>query len=845
MATLEELMAEYDALPAVASSTPEAMPISASVATPVATAMQPVTLGDVASSYMGGIGTGLSNLPGNLMAAGSMLRRAISPTPQEKLESLMEMQRAGPLNYTLDKLATGAEVIGRGAAQTAGAVGGAGLGMLTGPGAIVAVPAGAAAGAGAADAAFTSLLKAALGEAQPSIVDLAAQAGEATGGALPFEGAAAVLPRVISAAKPAAQRASELAGRFTEEGSLARVGELTQDIWNKQALEEGAKALKREQIPQTTGEVIGTKKAANLEKAITKVKRFEDEAQSLRLAAEEGNDFLLKETYASEKLLSNPEQLAPDEAGTLVRKHLESSNKARSDLISELYSDVDKTQTVTKYGSLKNNIQDAAKNLFGDKTLINDDLKSLMNVITDKGKKSFSVGELISFRAQAGDMKRAYTRAGNKTAAGLAKVIVQETQKLIERAPAGAKAWQKANKTAAPLFALEKEGALGGILDNPDLIDEKLISEVTKSKSAVTQYKQLVGGDPEAMAPVKAHYVNQMTDMTPAARAKFITKNKNALKEVFGDDYSTYDAMVRQQERYKDIARKGLGTREALTPELGDIVFGRETRNMNPLLRPLQKALDVVNIPRTMMQRGMQNALFKSAMYPEVALQASKLAEALQAQRAAAQVPTTLSIPGGYASGLAGMVSGVPAPAPTAMSGGMNVADRIEAKFAATDNIPMPVMAATPTPTPESKKKSMKVDISADEHIKTKPTIIQAIQKVESGGKDSAVSGKGARGRMQLMPATAKYLGVNIDDPIENIDGGEKFFNQMMDQFGDEKLALAAYNWGPGNLSKAIRRVKADGLSATWENILSAVRVPEETRKYVTKVLTINDKLKA
>ncbi len=72
----------------------------------------------------------------------------------------------------------------------------------------------------------------------------------------------------------------------------------------------------------------------------------------------------------------------------------------------------------------------------------------------------------------------------------------------------------------------------------------------------------------------------------------------------------------------------------------------------------------------------------------------------------------------------------------------------------------------------------------------------------ESGWNPRARSHKGATGLAQLMPGTAAKLGVNPNDPIQNLQGGARYLRMMYDQFGNWRLALAAYNAGPGAVSK-------------------------------------------
>lgn len=72
----------------------------------------------------------------------------------------------------------------------------------------------------------------------------------------------------------------------------------------------------------------------------------------------------------------------------------------------------------------------------------------------------------------------------------------------------------------------------------------------------------------------------------------------------------------------------------------------------------------------------------------------------------------------------------------------------------------------------------------------------------ESGWNPGAVSVKGATGLAQLMPGTARKLGVDIDNPHQNLEGGARYLAMMYAKFGSWRLALAAYNAGPGAVEK-------------------------------------------
>ena len=104
----------------------------------------------------------------------------------------------------------------------------------------------------------------------------------------------------------------------------------------------------------------------------------------------------------------------------------------------------------------------------------------------------------------------------------------------------------------------------------------------------------------------------------------------------------------------------------------------------------------------------------------------------------------------------------------------------------------------------------MKIDIdailrqaAADEGVSEHLPVLRRMLNVESGGNVKAVSPKGARGLMQLIPGTAHAMGVSDPfDPEQNIRGGVRYFKEQLQRFGDPVLAVAAYNAGPENVKK-------------------------------------------
>ncbi len=106
-----------------------------------------------------------------------------------------------------------------------------------------------------------------------------------------------------------------------------------------------------------------------------------------------------------------------------------------------------------------------------------------------------------------------------------------------------------------------------------------------------------------------------------------------------------------------------------------------------------------------------------------------------------------------------------------------------------------------------STKKSAPYDASINDHARRQGVaadLVRAVIQVESAFNPVAVSNKGAMGLMQLMPATARELGVNNPfDPDQNIRGGVTYLKQLLNRYDQKvELALAAYNAGIGNVTK-------------------------------------------
>jgi len=127
--------------------------------------------------------------------------------------------------------------------------------------------------------------------------------------------------------------------------------------------------------------------------------------------------------------------------------------------------------------------------------------------------------------------------------------------------------------------------------------------------------------------------------------------------------------------------------------------------------------------------------------------------------------------------------------------------------------------------------------------------LVDCVIFVESKFNPNAISPKGAAGLMQLMPATGKELAEELLpgrpyrplDPDQNRFLGSTYLRRLLHRFKSTPLALAAYNWGLGNVSRLLNEFKEQLASLQVENYYETIknRLPKETRLYVEKILSL------
>jgi soluble lytic murein transglycosylase-like protein len=125
------------------------------------------------------------------------------------------------------------------------------------------------------------------------------------------------------------------------------------------------------------------------------------------------------------------------------------------------------------------------------------------------------------------------------------------------------------------------------------------------------------------------------------------------------------------------------------------------------------------------------------------------------------------------------------------------------------------VARVAPCPFPTALRRAFVV---AADDAEIPPAMLWAVAKVESNLSADVESSAGARGLLQVMPATGRSLDLNIDEPSSNVLAGARYLRQMLDRFHSSDLALAAYNAGPTAVTVA-GGAPSDGVQRYVSNV--------------------------
>jgi soluble lytic murein transglycosylase-like protein len=195
---------------------------------------------------------------------------------------------------------------------------------------------------------------------------------------------------------------------------------------------------------------------------------------------------------------------------------------------------------------------------------------------------------------------------------------------------------------------------------------------------------------------------------------------------------------------------------------------------------------------------------FKAILQEQLTEAAKRRQQALQEATSASQAPVPFNANSTTKAGVGNAIAPFP--------------------FASTGYTPRPSTDITyALPNPDKRAMWNPTISSLGQKYNLDPLLIHAVINQESGYQPKAVSKSGAVGMMQLMPATAKNLGVtNPYDPLQNMEGGIKYLKVQLERFGGNvALALAAYNAGPNAVSK-----------------FGGIPPYQETQHYVRNILT-------
>jgi len=737
--------------------------------------------------------------------------------------------------------------------------------------------------------------------------------GESIGGDVAVRGLSKLAKPIITTAPKITETMATLRGPQTASEIAERVGEKVAPLVNEQALTQAMKTVPQTYgAGLTTAEVLADPKLAMLEQAVGTGKLTPELAQQYAAEVAKREDVRLGLIRSIEESSAQ----TPMEQGQTIRAAMQNAKAADAEVRRAAYDKIPKDEVITSWGKLKTNIAKERENLFSGGRQEPDELTKVLNDIASRktwtpnqAQNAYSaLGEL----AREYEIISPTFHSMAKYAQKQVRTYLLEAPATKSKV---AKAWKAANKQAYAFADKWQDGPLAKILKPDQVLDENLISKITSSEKAARDYFDMIGNDPNAIKPIRAKIVDDLVTKLENNQsvANEINRNKHIYRVIFGDEVdllteyvadkaartklqkranATYGSPTALKQQFelenallgsKGFAakpselRRRMQTVAASIPTVVGTTLGATMFPGMPVLGAIGGSLGgllgTVPILKYAARREGQLAdlgeqFYQALMQPremQKVLQASKAATQRRAlgesQRAAQIAAIEANVPS------AARIGGMTAPLlPNEIGAESSLPTLIEAPSITVDDIrrqmqellgPAEAQAAVMPPEEVVKQRMIqrfpKASPEVREVLSGADELLQAIAYVESRGNPKARSPKGAIGLYQFVPGTAKSLGIDPNDPAQSLDGAKRYMDKLIGRFDSEQLALAAYNWGEGNVVSAMKQVARAKKIDDWRKVpwstLSEFKprgskdylVPPETRRYVPKVLALRE----
>ena len=621
-------------------------------------------------------------------------------------------------------------------------------------------------------------------------------------------------------------------------------------------------------------------------------------------------------TAAREKLLtqySTKRGINEADTGFYVKNVLRDEAERIQDEASKLYDKLPhRALTQTEEKSLRTVAQTARNQAFGipKKTgkVVNgrpvkkraDEPSAIAKSLREfEEEQPFTTDQLIIKRSNINALINRYQAEQNAPAVRALTLIKNKITSFLEQVPGTQ--WQKANAAYREYAKRFLEGPLPNIGANTKLLEEDVLKKITSSQKAAEQFFNQTQGVPDALDAVQKQIISNVSEAFENGDAaalnelrkkqriyNILFRNNPAVPETF-EDFVTFSQDAKRAAKFANPARNSTTVDRlfpAVAPLLGQAVTPLEKRGeilknialgagtgalAGSIGGPLAGALGALSgLARPILRAGRTQALGTSLadmlMNPEALQRGLKAGETVVPRLEAAEaLRNTLS-------GIAPRFGGAATRGTMGLTGDATespqsiAATAPEVPSITVDDIrrqmqellgPAEAQAAVMPPEEVVKQRMIqrfpKASPEVREVLSGADELLQAIAYVESRGNPKARSPKGAIGLYQFVPGTAKSLGIDPNDPAQSLDGAKRYMDKLIGRFDSEQLALAAYNWGEGNVASAMKQVARAKKIDDWRKVpwstLSEFKprgskdylVPPETRQYVPKVLALRE----